>query len=100
MGTCQKCGQYKMVRDHHYKGYDTDETAPYCQSCDIKAHNWARWEGKCNLSAKEAKRKRADYYRRKSTLSFWIWRNLKAKLSQIIEKGSCYQKAPKSIIDI
>ena len=54
MGTCSKCGQLKTVVQHHYKGYNTDETKPYCYSCDQKAHYKARSEGKCLLTHKEA----------------------------------------------
>ncbi len=56
MGICSKCKQYKMVQDHHYKGYGTDEVAPYCQSCDQKAHNKAKREGKCKLQGKESRK--------------------------------------------
>ena len=59
MGICYKCREYKMVRDHHYKGYNEeylDETAPYCYSCDRKAHIRARKEGRCLLSSNETHR--------------------------------------------
>jgi len=42
-----------MVRDHHYKGYSTDEVVPYCRSCDRIAHNLARKTGKCILTHEE-----------------------------------------------
>jgi hypothetical protein len=56
-GTCSKCGEYKLVHDHHYKGYDAEEVLPYCQSCDIKAHNSARKEGRCKISSEESHKK-------------------------------------------
>lgn len=52
MGICTKCGKYKIVQEHHSKGYlppYEDFTEPYCLSCDHKAHNKAKREGKCNL---------------------------------------------------
>lgn len=60
MGICQKCGQYKMVHDHHYKGYDSDEVAPYCQGCDLKAHHKAKKEGKCEIDPELYKQKQLD----------------------------------------
>ena len=64
-GICVKCGKETMVQDHHYKGYGTDETAPYCQSCDRKAHNKARREGRCKLKSDEStKLSRYSYNRR------------------------------------
>ena len=57
LGICKKCGEEKMVRDHHIKGYceeNKDEVVPYCQSCDLKAHAKARREGRCVLTHKEA----------------------------------------------
>jgi len=56
LGICQKCGEEKIVQDHHYKGYYTDEVAPFCQSCDQKAHFRARKEGRCNLTKDEIRR--------------------------------------------
>jgi len=56
IGICYKCKQEKLVRDHHYKGYDIEETKPYCYSCDQKAHQKAREEGRCILSTNETKR--------------------------------------------
>ena len=59
MGICQKCGKEKIVRDHHLNGYGKgyeDEVAPYCQSCDMKAHNKAKREGGCKLTHVEVKR--------------------------------------------
>lgn len=56
---CQKCGKEKIVRDHHLNGYEKlhkDEVAPYCYSCDLKAHNNARKEGRCTLTSKEIQR--------------------------------------------
>lgn len=55
-GICAKCGEYKEVRSHHYKGYDSDETIPYCRSCDRKAHDKARKNGRCKLTHDEANR--------------------------------------------
>jgi len=58
-GICQKCGEEKIVRDHHLKGYlgeNKDEVVPYCYSCDMKAHHKARREGKCNLPGDETNR--------------------------------------------
>ena len=49
---CQKCGKEAIVQDHHWKGYingHEDDVAPYCQSCDVKAHINARKIGKCKL---------------------------------------------------
>lgn len=48
-----------MVRDHHIKGYSQahkDEIVPYCRSCDRKAHDNARREGKCKLTHTESHR--------------------------------------------
>ncbi len=67
LGFCYKCGEYKEVRDHHAYGYETDETLPYCQSCDRKAHNKARREGRCNLSGEESHKKTSNSYQRRST---------------------------------
>jgi len=58
-GICQKCGEEKTVGDHHIKGYgieNKDEVVPYCYSCDRKAHNKARREGKCKLPGEETTR--------------------------------------------
>lgn len=58
IGICQKCGLEKEVRDHHLHGYGgehRDEVAPYCYSCDKKAHYKARREGRCTLSSDETK---------------------------------------------
>jgi len=68
-GICHKCGEEKMVRDHHIHGYKDehkDEVVPYCYSCDRKAHNKARREGKCKLSSKETKRLSNNSQRRRS----------------------------------
>ncbi len=46
-----------MVQDHHIKGYfgeNKDLVAPYCKSCDRKAHDKARKEGRCKLTHAEA----------------------------------------------
>ena len=53
MGLCQKCGETKIVQDHHILGYNEDNkdyVVKYCNSCDQKAHLKARKEGKCNLT--------------------------------------------------
>lgn len=58
-GICQKCGKETIIRDHHIHGYDgehKDEVVPYCYSCDYRAHNKARREGKCQLNSEEAQR--------------------------------------------
>ncbi len=57
MGMCWKCLEWKEVRDHHAYGYETDETKPYCRSCDRKAHNKDRREGRCSLTGIESHRK-------------------------------------------
>ncbi len=57
LGICSKCGIETVVQDHHYKGYDVDDVLPYCKSCDTKAHNKARREGKCNLTGDESHKK-------------------------------------------
>ncbi len=56
IGQCFKCGCIREVRHHHYKGYGTDETLPYCRSCDAMAHNKARKTGKCQLTYNETQK--------------------------------------------
>jgi hypothetical protein len=59
IGTCAKCGETKEVGQHHLKGYlgeNINVTAPYCQSCDKKAHWKARKDGRCVLTGKETSR--------------------------------------------
>lgn len=59
VGRCAKCGETKIVQDHHIRGYGDeakDVTAPYCHSCDQKAHYKARREGRCTLDGKETRR--------------------------------------------
>ena len=59
IGICTKCGEEKIVRDHHIRGYKEehkDEVVPYCESCDRKAHAKARREGRCTLPSKETNR--------------------------------------------
>ena len=71
IGICQKCGEEKMVRDHHLKGYlgeNKDEVVPYCYSCDRKAHNKARMEGRCKLPSKETKRLSENSCNRRSKI--------------------------------
>jgi len=56
VGICVKCGQLRLVRDHHSKGYlppYEDYTEKYCFSCDVHAHSKARKAGKCNLNKNE-----------------------------------------------
>jgi len=66
MGKCSKCGQIKKVRQHHYKGYDVDETLPYCYSCDKKAHINAVKNGRCNLDIIERTRLSANSSNRRN----------------------------------
>jgi hypothetical protein len=69
LGICQKCGEEKMVRDHHSKGYskeNEDITVPYCLSCDMKAHFKARREGRCKLDTKISKKLSRNSCMRKS----------------------------------
>lgn len=66
LGMCWKCLEHTIVRDHHVYGYDTDETLPYCESCDRKAHNKARREGRCHLSSEDTNRKSISSYCRRS----------------------------------
>lgn len=68
-GICQKCGEEKIVQDHHIKGYATDEVAPYCQSCDLKAHVEAKKNGRCLLSSDKTRRLSRNSYKRRSTKS-------------------------------
>lgn len=59
LGICSKCGEVKIVQDHHIYGYSKkykDEVVPYCNSCDQKAHYKARKEGKCTLNSEERMR--------------------------------------------
>jgi len=67
IGICSKCGETKIVQDHHFKGYETDEVKPYCNSCDQKAHAKAKNEGKCLLNGKESHRKSTNSSGRRST---------------------------------
>lgn len=72
-GICQKCGKETTVQDHHYKGYGKeykDEVVPYCQSCDMKAHNKARKKGTCILNTTDRRRKTKGSYRRRSSKKF------------------------------
>jgi len=60
MGICMCCNEYKLVQDHHWHGYTDkhkDDVIPYCQSCDLLAHNKAKKNGKCNLNHNEVKKK-------------------------------------------
>jgi len=68
-GICSKCGKETTVRDHHIKGYgeeNKDEVVPYCYSCDQKAHDKARREGRCTLPSKETNRLSANSCNRRS----------------------------------
>jgi hypothetical protein len=73
-GICQKCGKVCIVQDHHIHGYfdkHKDEIVPYCRSCDRKAHDKARNEGKCKLSPIEVKKiSTSSYYRRTPRIIF------------------------------
>ena len=64
-GICSKCGEYKEVREHHHKGYGTDDTKKYCYSCDFNAHIRARKEGRCNLTHGEARVLSSNSYTRR-----------------------------------
>ncbi len=69
MGICSKCSEYKLVQDHHIKGYGEehkDEVVPYCKSCDMKAHAKARREGRCNLTSEESNQLSKNSYNRRS----------------------------------
>ncbi len=69
LGKCLKCNQEKMVRDHHLKGYlesNKDYVVPYCGSCDRKAHNKARKNGKCNFNSSEVTKLSQSSLRRRS----------------------------------
>ncbi len=73
IGICQKCGEEKMVRDHHIKGYlneNKDEVVPYCLSCDWHAHHNAREEGKCILSSTETYRLSSNSSQRRYRKTF------------------------------
>jgi len=70
IGICFKCKEEKIVRDHHIKGYlgdNKDTVVPYCYSCDIKAHNEARKNGKCKLLPKESTRLSVNSCNRRTT---------------------------------
>jgi len=56
IGICSKCGKNGVVQQHHYKGYVTDDTIPYCRSCDSLAHRKARNEGRCLLTYTEMRK--------------------------------------------
>ena len=69
MGICKKCGEYKMVQDHHSKGYlppYEDFTEPYCQSCDQKAHYKAKRNGRCKLNPLETNKLSINSYSRRA----------------------------------
>ena len=68
-GICSKCGEEKIVRDHHIHGYgeeNKDVTVPYCYSCDRKAHAKAKKEGRCILTSEETKRLSVNSCNRRS----------------------------------
>jgi hypothetical protein len=80
-GICSKCGKEILVRDHHYKGYKTDEVKPYCISCDNKAHNNARKEGRCKLTSKESRKASTQSAQRRSYKSFLLeWETLEPNI--------------------
>ncbi|MFZ3166392.1 MAG: hypothetical protein WA130_02170 [Candidatus Methanoperedens sp.] len=73
IGICQKCGKETIVRDHHIIGYlgeNKDIIAPYCFSCDRKAHNKAKKSGKCNLTEKETYRLSSNSSQRRYRKTF------------------------------
>jgi len=72
IGICSKCGKEKIVQDHHYRGYDTDNVLPYCKSCDQKAHNKAKKEGRCKLTSEESHIKSTASYARRTWKSFTL----------------------------
>ena len=88
MGICQKCGNEKMVRDHHVNGYgekNKDFVIPYCRSCDIKAHNKARKEGRCELIPEEVNRLSTKSHARRSVKRIMLSRNTLGPCVQIID---------------
>jgi len=66
IGICVKCGKLKEVRQHHFKGYTTDETVSYCRRCDRIAHEEARKKGNCNLNHKEVDHLSKNSYQRRN----------------------------------
>lgn len=67
-GICTKCGEYKIVQDHHVHGYGGDHkdtVVKYCNSCDQKAHFKARKEGKCNLTHADVNKLSRNSYSRR-----------------------------------
>lgn len=68
-GVCRKCGKVREVQNHHINGYSgnhKDEIAPYCRSCDLKAHQKARREGRCKLPSKITKQLSKNSYKRRT----------------------------------
>lgn len=68
MGICHKCGQQKIVQDHHIKGYlgdNKDHVVKYCNTCDQLAHIKARKEGRCNLSHEDVNKLSRNSYSRR-----------------------------------
>ncbi|MFZ3166340.1 MAG: hypothetical protein WA130_01910 [Candidatus Methanoperedens sp.] len=86
MGICSKCGEYRLVQDHHYKGYKSDEVKPYCLSCDWKAHNKARKEGRCKLSGWESNRLSTLSSNRRSHKTFNLSWNMLEEHIQLKER--------------
>lgn len=86
MGICYKCGEWKEVRNHHRWGYETDRVVPYCRSCDRKAHNKARKEGRCNLTNIESRQKSDNSYNRRSTKHKKLLSETVAPNIQLFEK--------------
>jgi hypothetical protein len=84
IGICIKCGKKGKVQQHHSKGYlppFEDYTQPYCQSCDITAHNKALKTGRCLLK---------PFERSKLSKNSYFRRILKPKLDEIKQN---YKKA-------
>lgn len=85
-----------MVQDHHSKGYlppFQDFVEPYCKSCDWKAHDKARKDGKCNLTHTEAQKfsiASSDKRNRvkKSLFSKTVTRNIRLKINLEYRKGT------------
>lgn len=74
-GICTKCGKEGMVQNHHWHGYGEehkDDVALYCQSCDQKAHNKAKKEGKCTLSSDESHKKSRSSYNRRNYIKYTL----------------------------
>lgn len=56
IGICVKCGKNRIIRKHHWHGYNgehIDDVVDYCIPCDLKAHRNARQKGRCLLPSSE-----------------------------------------------